>query len=375
MYSNTLDRAVRGVPGDAPWVLRGTAEEGLQVGLHTLDPLSDKRWDAFVAEHPKASIFHRSGWLRALADTYGYEPLVLTTAAAGEPLREAIPFCRVASRITGTRLVSVPFADHCEPLTSADGSSAEFMQWFAAECGAQRFKYVELRPLADGASAQIPFGASSSYWFHTLDLTPSNEDIFRRLDKDSLQRRIRRAEREPLEYDVGHTEHLIKDFYHLLLKTRRRHQWIPQPQAWFRQLARNLGENLEIRVARKNGTPIAALLTLRFRDTVVYKYGCSDEKAHHLAGIPFLFWKLIEESKSAGANLLDFGRTDLGHDSLIRFKDQFGTTRRQITYFRYPTQVAHQANGAPWNGLRTVLSMMPDALLSKVGQLAYRHLG
>jgi len=68
----------------------------------------------------------------------------------------------------------------------------------------------------------------------------------------------------------------------------------------------------------------------------VYKYGCSDEKFHHLAGMPFLFWKLIEESKALGAEQIDFGRTDMDNDGLVEFKDRFGTTRQRLTYYRYP---------------------------------------
>ena len=132
---------------------------------------------------------------------------------------------------------------------------------------------------------------------------------------------------------------------------------------------------MEVRIARKDQTPVAALLTLRFRETVVYKYGCSDERYHHLAGMPLLFWKLIEESKTEGAESLDFGRTDLGHDSLRRFKDQFGTVSQQITYLRYPAATSTPMNIASLSRLRRVCSLMPDAVLSAAGRLAYRHIG
>src|SRR5713101_9298121 len=62
----------------------------------------------------------------------------------------------------------------------------------------------------------------------------------------------------------------------------------------FRNLVECMGDKIPIRLARKNGAPIAAMLTLRHRSSVVYKYGCSDERSHNLAGMPFLFWRLIE---------------------------------------------------------------------------------
>ena len=54
------------------------------MNIHTVNPLVDKRWNDLVARHPRASAFHRSGWLVALARTYGYTPFVLTSASTGE---------------------------------------------------------------------------------------------------------------------------------------------------------------------------------------------------------------------------------------------------------------------------------------------------
>jgi lipid II:glycine glycyltransferase (peptidoglycan interpeptide bridge formation enzyme) len=158
--------------------------------------------------------------------------------------------------------------------------------------------------------------------------------------------------------------------------TRRRHHLLPQPLAWLRNLIACLSPNLDIRVIRKDGVPIAAILTLRHGRTVVYKYGCSDESYHHLAAMPFLFWKLIEESKAAGAEQIDFGRTDLDNKGLIAFKDRFGTTRRQLTYLRYPIIEAEKSAVASYlPAARRVFSILPDALSSRAGGLLYRHIG
>jgi lipid II:glycine glycyltransferase (peptidoglycan interpeptide bridge formation enzyme) len=205
-------------------------------------------------------------------------------------------------------------------------------------------------------------------------LTVSLEQIFRNLHKDSLQRRIRRAEREELTRETGCSEELLNDLYRLVLITRRRHQLPPQPLAWFRNLVSNMGENLKISVARKGGVPVAALLTLRHRTTAVYKYGCSDERFHHLAAIPFLFWRFIEESKSAGAEQIDFGRSDLDQDGLTKFKDHFGTTRRKITYWRYP-KVERTSMVEGRSAARRIFSVLPDALSRWAGSLLYRHMG
>lgn len=343
--------------------------------INCINPLSDSRWDDLVARHPLASAFHHRGWLEALSRTYRYEPFVLTFASANQPLNNGLVFCRVSSCITGTRLVSLPFSDHCDPLLNDLAELRQFSTWLCLKRDSERYKYVEVRPLSQIFDREQGLQLSCSYCFHELDLTPGLGRIFGKLHKDSIQRRIQRANKEKLRYEVGRTERLVEEFYRLLLITRRRHQLVPQPRLWFKNLVECLGDNVDIRMTQKKSTPIAAILTLRHRSSVIYKYGCSDERFHHLGGMPFLFWKLIEESKDSGVEKIDFGRSDLDQQSLIAFKDKFGTTRKLLHYYRYPKAAKNERSG--WDGriIRELLSILPDSVLTTAGKMLYRHIG
>ena len=83
---------------------------------YQLDPTRDSRWAGLVERHPRASVFHTVGWLKALQRTYGYEPVVFTTSSPTGDLNNGVVFCHINSWLTGQRLVSLPFSDHCEPL-------------------------------------------------------------------------------------------------------------------------------------------------------------------------------------------------------------------------------------------------------------------
>ena len=93
----------------------GTATSATQ-SVYPFHPLADPRWAEFLERHPRASVFHTAAWLDALHRTYGYLPVAFTTAPPGTPLGNAIVACLIDSWVTGRRLVSLPFADHCEPL-------------------------------------------------------------------------------------------------------------------------------------------------------------------------------------------------------------------------------------------------------------------
>jgi CelD/BcsL family acetyltransferase involved in cellulose biosynthesis len=344
--------------------------------LNIIDPLIDSRWDDLVARHPDASAFHCRGWLEALQQTYGYKPFVLTSAAPAESLSDGIVACRITSWLTGTRMVSLPFADHCQPLFGDPGEKQLLVDRLVEECTRQHCKYLEFRPLAAPADLGNEFQPTESFYFHELDLGPSLEQLFKNLHKDSIQRKIRRAEKEQLSYEVGRTADFIETFYHLLLITRRRHQLPPQPVSWFRNLSKNMGDALQIRVARKNGAPIAALLTLRHRSNMIYKYGCSDGAFHQMGGMPFLFWKLIEEGKATGAERIDFGRSEMENEGLVAFKDKFGTAKRTLTYFRYPRTTKEKARAWGDSRLaRRMFTLLPDGVLSAAGKILYRHIG
>src|SRR5436309_1253555 len=87
--------------------------------ISIIDPLRDPRWGELADRHPRASVFHTPGWLEALRRTYGYRPIVFSTSAPNQDLRNGLLFCQVESFLTGRRLVSLPFADHCDPLVDS----------------------------------------------------------------------------------------------------------------------------------------------------------------------------------------------------------------------------------------------------------------
>jgi CelD/BcsL family acetyltransferase involved in cellulose biosynthesis len=344
-----------------------------------INPLADNRWDELVARHSRASVFHQRGWLEALQRTYNYQPQVVTNAGAGAHLSGGLALCRVSSWITGARLVSVPFADHCEPLwseTDDPGIIGALTMWLRKECDRQRFRYVELRTNSWNDGADHTFKKERSYYLHNLDLIPSLGKIFERCHRDCIQRRIRHAERQRLLYETGNNQRLLEEFYDLLTMTRRRHRLVPQPRAWFRNLLECMGDRVQIRLVRKEGIAIAAILTLTYRSSVVYKYGCSDARYHTFGAMPFLFWRLIEESKEAGAEEIDFGRTDLDNRGLMVFKDRFGTKKSLQTYLCY--RPAGRINGVgSWSFqlARQMVTVLPNVLLPLAGKIMYRHVG
>ena len=343
--------------------------------LYQLDPCKDTRWHQFLDRHPDASIFHSPGWLEALRRTYGFEPVVYTTSPPRAEMVNGQVFCRIKSWLTGRRLVSLPFSDHAALLMNGWDELESLLVHLQKEVDGKTCKYVELRPAGPDFPSPVQFCKSDVYYWHKLPLDLELPALFRNLHKDCVQRKIRRAQREKLDYTEGRSETHIRQFYGLLLLTRHRHHLPPQPISWFRNLAECLGEAMKIRIASKDGRPVAGIITLSYKKSMVYKYGGSDANYMNLGGMAFLLWKTIEEAKSRALTELDMGRSDCHNSGLITFKERWGGQRRTLTYCRYP--IAAPVNPKPWRveAAKRVFALVPNAILPTAGTLLYRHVG
>ena len=347
--------------------------------LYQVNPTNDERWARLLESHPNSSVFHTAPWLRALRLTYGYEPLVFTTSPPTEELKHGIVFCHVDSWITGNRLVSLPFSDHCEPLCDSAEDTSFLFSSLQAAVERRKWKYLEIRPIEMNlgeASNGAGFQAVSTYFLHVLDLGPDLNPLFQSFDYDSVQRRIRRAERGGLVEKCGRSESLLKSFYELFQVTRDRHQLPPMPYAWFRNLVQCLGESLEFRLAYKEQTPISAIMTLRFKDVLYYKYGCSNKQFNNFGATPWLLWRAIAAAKLSGAKKFDMGRTEEDNEGLLTFKNHWVPRPDRLVYWKFPGKsFLGAAQGWKLRMAKRVFSFMPRRVLRTLGELTYRHIG
>ena len=95
----------------------GVEIRGIRRGaLARVDPLADPAWSELLDRAPGATIFHHPGWLRLLRDQYGYSISAWCLPGGDGRLAGGLPVALVRGRITGPRLVSLPFSDACPPL-------------------------------------------------------------------------------------------------------------------------------------------------------------------------------------------------------------------------------------------------------------------
>ena len=320
------------------------------------------------------------GWLQALQRAYGYEPVVLVSSRDNTELDNGLLFCRVRSWLTGNRIVSLPFSDHCAPLCHTD----EAFEWLVSELRStnptRKWKYIELRPTDDLSASkaeQMGFKPSARYTLHRVDLSPTVDEIFHTLDKNSLQRRIRRAQRAGVKAVWENSQWLLRDFYGLMVRTRARHCLPPQPYIWFKTVLECMGKDAELSVLYVEKIPVAAVLVLHFKEVTYFKYGCSDARYHGLGTMPYLLWQAIVRAKLRGSSLFDLGRTGSHEHGLLVFKNRWTRVSQVLTYWVSSSRKRSfvSSKDSDLALVKRVCSLLPQRLLPTVGAMIYRHVG
>jgi CelD/BcsL family acetyltransferase involved in cellulose biosynthesis len=340
-----------------------------------VDPFSDARWLELVRRAPDGSVFDHPGWLALLRDTYRYAIHARCLAGDDGRLVAGLPIAEISSRLTGRRMVALPFSDLCPPLV-ADDAPADVPAAFASDLEALRRRAgvpLEVRGTA-GVLGQAPAGARFRH--HVLDLEPDVAAVERRFARPQVARGVRRARREGLQAEFRTDRRALEAFYRLHVATRRRLGVPTQPRRFivaFESLfAARLGFVL---LVLRDGRPIAAAVFLAFGTTLLYKYGASDARELRSRPNNLLFMEAIRWGCDHEMRTLDFGRTHWHHESLRAFKLAWGAEEREVRYRHVGGGVPGGRSGGSERLLGVAIRRSPPLVGRVIGEALYRHAG
>jgi len=354
-------------------------------GVVRVDPQTDPRWDEFVARHPKAAVWHGSEWLRVTERTYGYHPAHLAYESDGR-FQGILPLVVVRSRLTGTRLVSLPFSGPAGPIGSSAGA-------VDALVGAA----IELRPALgcssltltgvehlDGEQA-LRLSSVQPYVCSVLSLREGPDHLWTSALKKEVRNEIRRARRRGVSIRLANRPQDLRGFYHLYTRTARKHGMPPQPRELFDaiwEIFEPPGRLLLVE-ARLGERLIHAQLCLVFKDVVSVVYAGTDERFLRYHPVKLADWSAIELAWARGCRRVDLLQSHVRNTGLRWFKRSFGATEVPMTYFYYPRIGGTNRLREVFVGGRSPLSALvracvrraPLSGLEALGRIAFKHVG
>lgn len=342
--------------------------------LICVDPRTDVRWLRLIETYP-SSVFHSPLWMQVLSDTYGWDFYAyLLTADDGEP-QAGLPLCRIDDH-RGTRFISLPFSDYCDPLVEQrhqwdvlsvpvfDGSHPFFTRCLHNDI-----------PLSDSRLAPV----KRARW-HGIDLHRDLETIWQGLES-SARRAINKAQRDGVIIRPASEEWELRAFFDMHLRVRKyKYHLLAQPYALFKNIWRHFIEAQKgaLMVAVQADEIIAGTLYLEWKDTLYYKFNASKPEAAAPRPSDLLIWNGIQYGKSKGYSHLDFGLSDWDQEGLLQFKRKYATEEKTISFLQHIPPRETSAWEKQTQQLFPQLTHLfteqtvPDSVTEQAGELLYR---
>lgn len=342
--------------------------------LCRINPLNFEGWNDLILATPGYSFFHSANWAQVLIETYGYSPCYYALLRENK-LAVLLPLMQINSRITGKRAVCLPFSDYCFPIINGSIDHRKFLQQVITEGKKAHWKYIEIRGEELSPQGILP---SSVYYRHTLPLAAGEEQIYSRL-RSNYRSKLRKAENNGVKVNIYRSPEALEEYYRLHCKTRKRHGFPPQPLRFFRKINEHIvSQNLGfMALASLKSRTIAGAVYFQFGNQAIYKFGASDPDYQHLFANYLIMWKAIRWAFQNEYREFCFGKTDVGQDGLIQFKDGWGADKQQLKYYRYNLKTGRFLQDQQTSNGRGyfIFRKMPIPILKMAGNLLYRHIG
>ena len=343
----------------------------VKLTISDLGPDEEGAWDGYVTEHPAATMFHRAGWRRVIARTYGHRTHYLL-ARRGGSLCGVLPLVEVRSPLFGHSMVSVGFFVY-GGIVANDGEAEVALAGAALELGRScGVGYVELRSLTPLLSDWIT--KDDLYATFRQPLEVAEAAALARIPRKK-RADVRKSLNSGLVVDVTTDTNRFYDIYAQSVHNLGTPVF---PRRLIHTIRAEFGPVCELSLVRKDNEPLAALLSFYFRDEVLPYFGGALPAARPLHAYDLLYWSLMRRAVGQGASTMDFGRSKRGTGAFA-YKTYWGFEPTPLAYQFKLMKSARLPEVNPLNPkYRQMVAMwrrLPLGVANRLGPMLARQIG
>lgn len=293
--------------------------------MYSLKLISNKKdfevYENFVEEkiqHQFVTIAHNPSIIEILTETFGYKPesyLIIDD----DVIIGVLPGVRI-----GSKFVSIPHFSYGGPIIVGTNNEKDFLSSFFKN---QNF---EIRSF-DNISEYANKDKVTCY----IKLHTSVDEQWKSL-KSKLRSQIKKGQSYEFNSIEGGID-LLSDFYSVYTKNMLRLGSPPLPIYFFRNiLIKYKYGKASIIVVKYNNLPVAAGMTLSFKEFQEVCWASSDHEYNKYNVNMVLYWEFIKHSIIEKNKIFSFGRSSI-NSSTYKFKLQWEPTILPI-FFNYSRQ-------------------------------------
>jgi FemAB-related protein (PEP-CTERM system-associated) len=281
-------------------------------------------WDRFVHATPGGTFFHLIGWKEVLEETFGFRAHYLVARCAGEMVG-VLPLFELRSAFGKAALLSLPFAVEGGVCVTDDEARSALESAALTLQAQRRAQHLELRDGLDGAGFQVREGL---FYRFRRALAATDEENMAAIPRKQ-RRMIRVGQQSGLVARTGSSD--LDAFYDLYARSVRNLGTPVFSRRYFQLFLERFPSDCELLTVWHERTPVAAVMSFYFNDTVLPYYAGSRREYFRYAVNDFMYWELMRQACARGARLFDFGRSKKGTGA-YDFKSHWGFEPEPLRY-------------------------------------------
>lgn len=291
------------------------------------DPVAVREVDDFVAAHPDAQPFHRPQWSLGIARGCGQRARYLVAEKPDGTIAGILPLTVIRSRLFGSALVSCGFGVG-GGILAADPDAIPALAEEAERLGAAlKCPAIELRggPLPPG------FSAREGLYAGFVRALPGEYDAIMASIPRKQRAEVRKALDLDMQVSIGRDQPERHAHFQVYGESVRNLGTPVFPARLFAAMLDAWGGDADVLTVRKDGVPVASVLSLYFKDTVYPYWGGGTREARNLRANELMYFALMRHAAARGCTRFDFGRSKVGTGA-FSYKKNWGFEPQPLTY-------------------------------------------
>ncbi len=344
-------------------------------------------WDEYVYTHPRATLYHLSGWKNVIQKTYGHKTFYLMAVKDDGAICGVLPLVHIKHFIFGNTLFSIPFFDLGGVLASNEESENALLIEAMRLARKLRAKNIELRhiePLSCLHSDMIDnfdlcraLQTRSHKVLMRLELPESSEELMKSF-KAKLRSQVKKPIKEGLTAKIGGKE-FLDDFYKVFLINMRDLGSPVHSKRLMKNVLDEFPGKARIVTVYKENQVLACGFVIGFRNILENPWASALREYSHLSPNMLLYWTMLAYACDNDYAYFDFGRSS-PDEGTYKFKAQWGATPTQLNWHNIylnnpPPQHAETSEKSRFDKAIEYWKKLPVSLTRIIGPMIRKHIG
>lgn len=341
----------------------------------TVAPLTDDAaWDAFVAGQAHATPFHSRAWCQAITVATGHACHLLAAHDGEGRVAGLLPLHHIRSPLFGQALVASGFAVDGGLLADSEAAAAALADAAIALARSLGVPSVELRGGGLPAGWSVDEGVYAGFARHLA----ADDDAELLAIPRKQRAEVRKVLDSSLTVTTGRDAGARRDHYRTYATSVRNLGTPVFPKALFDAVLDAFGDDADILTVRDNGKPVASVLSLYWRGTVMPYWGGGIADARRLRANELMYFALMRHARAKGCTRFDFGRSKVGTGP-YSYKKNWGFAPQPLVYARWlaPGETPRDTNpnSTKYRLQVDLWKKLPLWAANRIGPLIARGLG